>query len=46
MKKSQVLAGALSITLLTNTILPATDIVKNTNPLVSNVAYAAEESNQ
>ena len=46
MKKSQVLAGALSITLLTNTILPATDIVKNTNSLVSNVAYAAEESNQ
>ncbi|MBP2070388.1 MULTISPECIES: CAMP factor family pore-forming toxin [Anaerococcus] len=44
MKKNKVLVGALSITLLTNTILPATKIAKNTSPVISSVAYAAESS--
>lgn len=45
MKKSKVLASALSIALLSNTVLPATKIAEKT-PALSSVAYAAEESSQ
>lgn len=43
MKKTKVLASALSITLLTNAILPATKLVDNINTPLSSIAYAAEE---
>ena len=46
MKKNKVIIAALSITLLSNTILPATKVGKNTNPVIFSVAYAAEESNE
>lgn len=46
MKKSKVLASALSITLLTNTVLPATKIAQKTSPALSSVAYAAEDSSE
>lgn len=45
MKKSKVLASALSIALLSNTVLPATKMAQKT-PTLSSVAYAAEESSQ
>ena len=46
MKKSKVLASALSITLLTNTVLPATKIAQKASPALSSVAYAAEDSSE
>lgn len=45
MKKSKVLASALSIALLSNTVLPATKIAEKT-PALSSVAYADEDSSQ
>ena len=46
MKKSKVLTSALSITLLTNTVLPATKIAQKASPDLSSVAYAAEDSSE
>ena len=46
MKKNKVLVGALSITLLTNTILPATNIATKSNTPIANVAYAESNSNE
>lgn len=46
MKKNKVLVGALSITLLTNTILPATNIATKSNTPIASVAYAASNSNE
>jgi len=46
MKKNKVLVGALSITLLTNTILPATNIAIKSNTPIASVAYAASNSNE
>ena len=46
MEKNKLLVGALSITLLTNTILPATNIATKLNTPITSVAYAASDSNE